>query len=494
MKKKQLFTSLPVTCHTDYVTQGSTFVVIKGLKEDGSAYIQKALEQGASKIVVERGTQLAPEPLALIELLLLIDEYQAELVYVENARKALAHLSAQAAEYPAQKLKFFSVGGTKGKTTTVSMLAHLLKTAGKKVAFLSTALIGIYTDKDELADVDCTGTLTTPQPDYLHQFLKLCVEKGVEYVVLEVAAQAHTFYRLEGIEFEGVIFTNLDREHGELYPSMEQYFLEKEKLFSHLKPGGALLANGDDLYGRRILETHPNACSFGLQPDVRYHATLISDTLHEQQATLTTPAGTMTCTYQGFPGNYNLSNVIAALGLLHTCGFSLEMLTSKTIAFPPVPGRLEMHHLANGALAVIDYAHTAASFEQVLGLMRPRTHQLIVLFGAGGQKDKEKRPTMGHVASRLADVVIVTDDNPRTEDPIAIADHIVSGVHAEHKDRVFVIHDREAAIKRAYELSHPGSIIMLLGKGPDDVQIVGTQRLFFSERQVLNDVQRISYL
>lgn len=484
MKKRQLFSAFPVTSHTDYVTNGTIFVVIKGLKEDGSAYITQALERGASKVVLEKGSLLSQEVEALVASRGVVVEY------VDNARKALALLSAQAAGNPAQKLKFFGVGGTKGKTTTVSMLAHLLKTAGKKVAFLSTALISIQTDKDELADIDCAGTLTTPQPDYLHQFLKLCVEKGVEYVVLEVAAQAHTFYRLEGIEFEGVIFTNLDREHGELYPSMEQYFTEKEKLFLHLKPGGALVANADDLYGRRILENYPHAHSFGLQSGAEYQATLLSDTLEEQKASLATKDALSLFTYRGFPGSYNLSNVAGAVALLVESGFSLEQLFEKTIAFPPVPGRLEMQQLANGALAVIDYAHTAVSFEHVLGLMRPRTDQLIVVFGAGGLKDKEKRPAMGEVASRLADMMIVTDDNPRREDPVAIVAQIVGGVSNEKKHKVLVIHDRQAAIEKAYALSYAGSIIMLLGKGPDDVQIVGDQRLFFSEHQILTQVQR----
>lgn len=485
MQKKQLFTSFPVTSHTDYITTGSTFVVIKGQKEDGAVYIQKALERGASRIVVEQGTEFSAE------LASLIAEYDASVEYVGNARKALAYLSAEAAGHPAKKLKLFGVGGTKGKTTTVSMLAYLLKLCGKKVAFISTALVSLDTGKEELADFDCTGTLTTPQPDYVHQFLKLCVEKGVEYVVLEVAAQAHTFFRLEDIEFEGVIFTNLDREHGELYPCMEQYFSEKQKLFSHVKKGGSVLINADDLYGQRLLEANTfGAKSFGLlSARSDYKATLLNDTLLEQDALIEYSGNAVACKYQGFPGAYNLSNVVGAVGLLAEQKFPLEMLAQKSIAFPPVPGRLEMQALTNGALAVIDYAHTARSFEHVLSLMRSRTQQLIAVFGAGGGKDVDKRPAMGEVASRLADTVIVTDDNPRFEDSIVISDQIVSGVSAKNKYKVIVIHDRQRAIEKAYELSSAGSIIMLLGKGPDDVQIVKGQRLFFSEKQVLAQLQ-----
>lgn len=487
MQKKQLFTTFPVTAHTDFVTTGSTFVVVKGQKEDGSAYIKKALERGASKIVIEGGTHLSDELISAIK------QHGATVEYVENTRKALAHLSAHAAGDPAQKLKLFGVGGTKGKTTTVCMLAHLLKTFGKKVAFLSTALIGIDTGGPEhdLFDFDCTGTLTTPQPDYVHQFLKLCVDKGVEYVVLEVAAQAHTFYRLEGIEFEGIIFTNLDREHGELYPSMEQYFAEKQKLFSHVKDDGVMAVNADDLYGQRLLELYaPQVKSFGLSCKADYQATLVEDTLAEQQVCITCPQQTFTCTYQGFPGAYNLSNFLGAVSLLSEHGFPVHELAHGVVALPPVPGRLEMQKLANGALAVIDYAHTAVSFEHVLSLMRTRTDHLVVVFGAGGGKDIDKRSAMGEVASRLADVVIVTDDNPRFEDPQVIAQQILSGVKTENKYKITVIHDRQAAIEKAYAASHAGSIIMLLGKGPDDVQIVNGERLFFSEKHVLEQLQR----
>ena len=485
MPKKQLFTTFPVTSHTDYVTTDSTFVVIKGQKEDGSAYIQKALERGASTIVVEVGTELSPELEALII------KHGAHVEHVGNARKALAYLSAEAAGHPAKKLKLFGIGGTKGKTTTVSMLAHLLKIFGKKVAFISTALVSLNTGKDELIDFDCTGTLTTPQPDYVHQFLKLCVEKGIEYVVLEVAAQAHTFFRLEDIEFEGVIFTNLDREHGELYPCMEQYFSEKQKLFTHVKPGGSVLINADDQYGQRLLKENSfGAKSFGVTTTADYDATLLCDNLTEQEALVESSKATFVCTYQGFPGLYNLLNIVGAVGLLAERGFPIDELAETLIAFPPVPGRLETQKLVNGALAVIDYAHTASSFEQVLSLMRPRTDHLIVVFGAGGSKDVDKRSVMGEVASRLADVVIVTDDNPRFEDPAVISDQIVSGVKAKQAHKVMVIHDRQKAIEKAYALSHAGSVIMLLGKGPDDVQIVNGERLFFSEKQVLENIQK----
>ena len=481
--KKQLFTHLPVTAHTDFVTTGTIFVVIKGQQSDGALYIKQALEKGASTIVVEQGHTLSQEHHDLIK------QYGAALLLVPNARKSLAQLSAQAAGYPAKKLKIFAVGGTKGKTTTTCMVGSLLKQLGKKVAFVTTAFISLYTDRDELTEFDCEGTLTTPQPDYLQQFLKLCVEKGVDYVVLEVAVQAHTFSRIDGIEFDGVIFTNIDREHAELYPSMEQYFKTKCELFSHAKPGAPLLVNGDDLYGQRILQEAVQATSFGIVTESSFKGRLCeSSSLYEQRAYITHAGHTVSVSYSGYPGRYNLLNLLGAYGLLAKAGFEMTELVKQPLVLQAVPGRLAMHKAPNGALVCIDYAHTASSFEQVLSLVRSYTSDLRVVFGAGGNKDRYKRPLMGEVAARIADKVILTDDNPRFEDPTAIMADILAGVNEQHRNKVVIEHDRAKAIKHAYEGSTTDTIIMLLGKGPDQVQIVQGKRLFFSEKQVLDSL------
>ena len=485
--KKPLFTQFPVTAHTDFITPGGTFVVIKGQKSDGSDYIQQAIIKGAKKIIVEQDVQLDQ---AILDL---VATRSVALEYVENARKALAVLSAQAAGNPAERLKLFGVTGTKGKTTTTWMLAHTLKALGKKVACLTTAQIMIFTGNPEetFDEFDLKAPLTTPQPDYLHQFLKLCVDKEIEYVVLEVAAQAMTFHRIDGIMFDGIIFTNLDREHGELYPSMEVYGKEKQKLFAHLKKDGVLLINADDDYGKKLLEQYSHAKSFGLYTqgaykytedgkeyyDLAAHAThngaMTEDTLFEQKVFIGNPEGKqLKCTYHGFPGIYNFYNFLGGVSLLLEKGFDLAQLTENSIAFGAIPGRLQFYNLPNKAVACIDYAHTAASFEAVLSTMREFTQYLIVVFGAGGGKDSFKRSLMGRAAGKLADYIVITDDNPRDEDPKKIAKQIFDGIKPKHKSKAVIIHDRETASIAAYKESRPQSIIMLLGKGMDEGQMI----------------------
>jgi len=226
-------TIYPVACHTDHVGPGSIFVAIQGFKQDGVRYIQQALEKGATEIVVQDDAELSDLPLGV------------HAHKVSDTRKALAELSAQAAGYPAKKLKIIGVTGTKGKTTTVYLIEQVLKTAGYKTARLSTV-------NNAILDRENKAQLTTPQPDYLHQFFKRCVQEDVEYVVMEVAAQALSLHRVHGLQFDGVIFTNFSQEHGEFYDSMEDYFAAKCTIFEQINPGSPVLVNADDAWCRKI--------------------------------------------------------------------------------------------------------------------------------------------------------------------------------------------------------------------------------------------------
>lgn len=435
----QLPTVFPVTCHTDYVAKGSTFVAIKGQTTEGTKYIEAALQKGATRIVIQKGTQLAEKTQKEINRL------GVNVLEVDDARVALATLSAQAAGYPAKQLKLLGITGTKGKTTTAWMLFHLLKQAGHSVALLSTV-------ENYINDYVFKTPLTTPQPDYLHQFFKLCVTAEVEYVVMEVAAQATTFKRIETLQFDGLIFTNLDREHGELYPTMEEYFTAKYALFSYAKKDAPVLINADDVYGKRILAEHPNFIPYkkeGIVPK------------------------------DSFPGDFNKYNYTAAVSLAQQLGIKI----SQKNELPLLKGRLEKYVLSNNIQVFIDYAHTPSSFENLFTTVRPWTEQLVVLFGAGGGKDHEKRPLMGKIADQYADVIFITSDNPRHENPQIIANEIVAGV--TKKEKVVIELDREVAIQKALAIAQPGAVILLLGKGPDEYQLVGEVKTFFSEKEII---------
>ncbi len=451
----------PVTCHTNHVGEGSTFVAIKGFEKDGVDFIPDAIKKGASTIIIGEEVQLHPQVLKLIE------EHEVELQYVEDPRLALAQLSAQAAGYPAEKLKIYGITGTKGKTTTSFLLFHLLKSAGFKTALLSTV-------NNYIGDEKFAAPLTTAQPDYLHQFLKLCVERGVTHVVMEVAAQALSLHRVHGIQFDGVIFTNFSLEHLEFYPNMETYFAAKRMIFDHAKEGAPILINADDEWCKKIERT-ANMETFSV--DLKNNNPVRPESIEGHSLFFTCPS---------LIGPFNAYNATAAANMALKIGIPHETVVQGLNTFSGVRGRFERHPLSNGATCIIDYAHNPSSYESVLGALRSMTDHLIVVFGCGGRRDASKRPIMGKLAAQFADVAIITSDNPRTEDPVTIMCDIERGIEAHDCAKVIKLIDRKEAIERAYKLARRGSIIVLLGKGPDEYQIIGEQKFYFSEAEIIN--------
>lgn len=415
------------------------------MKEDGVVYIPEAIVRGASRVVVARDVEIP------VETERLITEKSINLLRVDEPRRALAELSAEALNFPARKLHFIVITGTKGKTTTAFLTEYILRFAGIKTALLSTVYNSILGE--------CFATkLTTEQPDYLHVFFDLCVKAGVSTVVFEVAAQAFTLYRVHGIQFDLGIFTNFSREHGEFYQTQEEYFRAKTGIVAHLRPDAPLLYNEEDSTVASFARSYPFSQPFS-------HSHLYR------------------C--PRLVGKFNAYNVAAATRCAELMDISALVIQEALNVFPGVPGRLDRYNLPNGAFAFIDYAHNPASFEAVLSELRGITDHLIVLFGAGGERDVKKRPLMGAVASHYADLVIITSDNPRSEDPVVIADQIQEGIAAEDWTKVARELDREKAIQLAYKRSGTGSIIVLLGKGPDEYQIVDGVTYPFSERSIL---------
>jgi UDP-N-acetylmuramoyl-L-alanyl-D-glutamate--2,6-diaminopimelate ligase len=458
-------THFSVTAHTNHVGPGSTFVVIKGIKEDGLVYVPQALAQGATTIVVEETTFIPQE---LVEQI----QQSATLVRVPHIRQALAQLAAQACDFPAQKLTIVGVTGTKGKTTTTFILEHLLRTVGYKTALLSTVL-------NTINGKDFPTKLTTQQPDYLHMFLKVCIEAGVTHVVMEVSAQALTLHRVQGILFDTVIFTNFDQEHAEFYTTMDNYFAAKCKIFEQVKSSGTVLINGDDAYGQKILARYPEYQTYTPSSTAGLSAgsgISFSLPLNNRSLLFSCPA---------LIGSYNLYNAYAAVSCALTLGLEPNSIAHALATFERVPGRMERYSLPNQAVCIIDYAHNPSSFKALLPTLKTLTPQLIVVFGCGGERDAAKRPVMGAVAVEIADMVILTTDNPRSEDPVLITQEIVEGIPPYLHHKVIVEMDRHKAIEQAYSLSQPQTIIALLGKGPDEYQEVKGVKTYFSERQIV---------
>lgn len=465
----QFPTIYPVACHTDNVGPGTIFVAINGTKHNGIDYIKNALIRGASTIVI------ASEAVLPEEIVLAITNAQAKLVRVDNTRKALAELSAEKLDHPAKKLKIIGITGTKGKSTSTFLLAHTLKKMGYKTAMLSTV-------KNCIGEIDLPTQLTTQLPDYLQIFFNECVMQEVEYVVMEVAAQAFSLYRVWDIEFSAGLFTNFSQEHFEFYASMEEYFAAKAQIMQQLKPGAVISINSDDIWLNRLM--NPSAQTFGLKTGNLVAADIITN-LDGITCNLIVDAKTYPMRVPALVGEFNVYNCLGVLSVCHSLGLSMAGAIKALETFTSVPGRLQRFILPNGALGLIDYAHNPSSYEAVLTTLKQLTNDLIVVFGAGGDRDGTKRPLMGKVASEIADKIILTTDNPRSEDPAAIIAAIKSGIHDSHMHKVHSELDREQAIKKAYALSSSSSVIVLLGKGPDEYQIIKDKKLHFSEAAIL---------
>lgn len=466
----------PVTCHSMYVGPGSVFVAIQGTKEDGVNYIPEALKKGAQEIVIAESVVLGTEIIELIE------RAGALLTRTDNVRRFLAVRSASACGMPAQKLKIIGVTGTKGKTTTSYLLEHMMAHAGYKTA-LSTTITS------RILDSEFRSPLTTPQPDYLQVFLKLCVEAGVEYVVMEISAQALSLFRVEGITFDGVIFSNFDHEHSEFYPDIHDYFNAKCQIFNKRKQGACAIVNADDVWLKTLIGSHASIKTFGFSASdetVRGH--LVGNQRDHVAFNLYAHRVDQTLVCPALIGRYNAYNCLASTSMALTLGIEPSMIAQALNSFTRVPGRLERYVLSNGAVAFIDYAHNPSSYEAVLSLLGSCTNNLIVVFGAGGDRDKTKRPKMGSIAASYGQVLVLTSDNPRSEDPGKIADEVFEGIPMEARCRVIRELDREKAIRKAYEYAQPGSIMILLGKGPDEYQIIGSTKFPFSEAAILRSL------
>ncbi len=472
----QLPTIYPVTSHTDHVGLGSTFVAVKGMKDDGIYHIETALAKGAARILVQHDAELTATVLQAIAV------HNAQLMRVADTRLALAQESARAFKYPARKLRIIAITGTKGKTTTAFLLEHLFKTADYKTALLSTV-------HNRIIDTIFPTTLTTPQPDYLHAFLDVCVQQGVDLVILEAAAQGFSLHRLATLAFDGAIFTNFSKEHGEFYAMQEDYFKAKCVLFNQMKPGVPAFINADDDGLNSFINSVSNVPlkTFGRhQGQVKAQLvtsdfnglTLALDYTHKQTI--------FNCPI--LLGAFSFYNLLAALCIADQFGLDENKVHVALATFEGVPGRLHLKNafnLPNGAHAFIDYAHNPASYEAVLSTLRSLTPHLIVVFGCGGDRAKEKRPIMGTIAATHCDAVILTSDNPRSEDPAVIAQAVYAGITHSKKSKIIIELDREKAIQKAYQLSTSKSIIVLLGKGPDEYQLVNGVKMPFSEREIL---------
>lgn len=459
---------LQITSDSRKVRPGTLFVAIRGQNTDGHQFLSQAIQQGASAVVCEEGFDLGS---------LSVPAFQ-----VASGRVFLDSALSLFWKEPSMELLCLGVTGTNGKTTCTYLLEHLLNGFG-----CATAVMG--TIDHHLGSRSFPTQNTTPGPEELHQRLRLFIDHGAKALAMEVSSHALDQRRTESVHFDGVLFTNLTQDHLDYHKDMESYFWSKQRLFDDVlwasrKPGRVSVINIDDPYGARI-RTAPQTrlVSFGqTNGDYRFQVRKISLAGMEYAVHF---RGQVFIGQTTMVGLHNLYNMTGALALVSEKGFALRDAQEILASFAGVPGRLQRVNNQQERHVFVDYAHTDDALRNVLSALRLVRDQsgssgrLITVFGCGGDRDKGKRPKMARAAEEFSDLVIVTSDNPRTEDPSQIISDICQGF--ERADKVQRLTDRREAIRHAIAVSQPGDIVLIAGKGHEDYQILGTTKVDFRD-------------
>ena len=472
-----------LSCDSRRIQAGDVFIGLPGSAVDGGRYWPEVLKAGAAAAVIGAAAARQVPPAATDPVLVLADDL---------ARKT-GELAAAFWEQPSRQLALIGVTGTNGKTTTTYLIEHLASAAGRP-----TALFGTLVNRWPGHSV--TAQHTTAFADRLQSQLAAAAAAGARLGAMEVSSHALDQQRVAGCRFTGAVFTNLTQDHLDYHPSMQAYFEAKALLFapplfappdctSPLLAGGAVV-NVDDPWGRQLAERLLAAGSpcwrSSLQdPAAELRIEDLTMAASGMAGSLITPVGSGSFR-SPLVGRFNLMNLLQAVGVLAQQGLPLAPLLEALASFGGVPGRME-RVLATGGVegapaVLVDYAHTPDGLENALTACRPFTAgRLICVFGCGGDRDRSKRPLMGAIAARLADAVVVTSDNPRTEDPGRILEDVVAGIPAEAAARVEP--DRAAAIALAIATAGPDDLVLIAGKGHEDYQILGSEKVHFDDRE-----------
>ena len=438
------------------VKPGALFVAIKGFKSDGHRFIDKALEMGARVIVGEE------------------ERSEENYIKVSDSRKFLAAASKNFFDCCADKMKIVGITGTNGKTTTSYLIKQILELKGHKCGLIGTNQILIG---DEAVDSE----RTTPESRELHELFKKMHEAGAEYVVMEVSSHSLELDRVYGIEFEVGIFSNLTQDHLDFHETMDNYAKAKAKLFKMSKNAAI---NVDDPYSSVMLEGVKNTVTYSIEKDSDLKAENIR--LRERGIAFNVSFnGEEREIRLAIPGQFSVYNALAAASGAYALGISPEDIEKGLVIARGVKGRLEVVPTLTPYTVIIDYAHTPDGLENVIKAVRGFAKgRVITLFGCGGDRDNTKRPIMGSIAQKLSDYVIVTSDNPRTEEPKVIMEQIVAGM--EDGDYI-CIEQRRDAIAYALDFAREGDVVILAGKGHETYQIFKEGTIHFDEREVVKE-------
>ena len=441
------------------VKPGQTFVAIKGFTVDGHDFINSAIEKGATKVIVEKDVDVSIEK-----------------EIVPSTKEFIKNKLVEKYSEGLKDLTIIGLTGTNGKTTTCYLTYQMLNKLGIKCAYLGT--IGFYYD-----DVKIELPNTTPEILTVYKLLYEAKEHGCTHVVMEVSSQSLEEERVAGLNFKTVAFTNLTQDHLDYHKSMENYLNAKLKIFNYLDKSGSVVVNIDDEYGKYFTKPEYNILTLGSSKEAK---------IKINEAHYTPTCTTIHFNYEGnalevktnLTSKFNVYNYLTCFGILKTLNISTNDIIELTKDIYPPKGRCEIIKVNKG-VAVIDYAHTPDAVEKVINsFLELKTNRLITIVGCGGDRDPIKRPIMGSIACKLSDHVIFTNDNPRTEDPKNIMNDITKDLTYDNFEIIF---DRKEAIYHGIESLNEGDILLILGKGHEDYQIIGHEKIHFDDCEQVNN-------
>ena len=446
------------------VGEGYCFFAVAGTAVDGHNFIGKALEAGAKTVICQH----IPAEVA---------ECDCTFVVVDDTNNAMGTIASNYYGNPSHELKVVGVTGTNGKTTIATLLYDLVQSMGYKAGLISTV---VY----KVGAKEIVSTHTTPDAIRLNAMMREMVDAGCEYCFMECSSHAIVQQRIGGLRFVGGLFTNITHEHLDYHKTFAEYIRAKKSFFDALPKSAFALVNADDRNGEVMLQnTKASRHTLSLQRMADFRAKVIEMMVEGMELRIDNKE-----VWVQFLGRFNAYNLLTVYGTAVLLGFEREEVLAHLSMLRPVSGRFETVVAKDGTTAVVDFAHTPDALENIINTideLRTDGQRLIVVCGCGGDRDKTKRPVMGGMAAKRADVAIFTSDNPRTEDPEQILREMEEGV--EKCDRYLKISDRHEAIKTAVMLAEPRDIILLAGKGHEDYQIVGTEKLPFNDKAVVKE-------
>jgi len=487
-----------IAYHSKQVGKGFLFAAIRGMEVDGHRFIEEAIERGSEALVLEEeikiqtGGALPKDGAA---------SGSPTMILVPNSRQALAKISSNFYGDPSSRIRLIGITGTNGKTTTTYLLESIFKKTGSPVGVIGTV-------NYRFGEKTTPASNTTPESLDLQRILWEMRREGISHVIMEVSSHGLDLDRVFGCQFDGVVFTNFTSEHLDYHKTLEHYFESKKKLFSNylmksFKERRFAVTNHDDPRGEEIIEgIDLPVIRYGLNPSCDITADQVNSTFDGLSCRIRTPKGDISI-HSKLIGSFNLYNILAAVAVGIAMEVPLEILKEGVEGLKGVPGRFEKVENKRGIHVIVDYAHKTDALERVLSGLRnilrnsPQSHgKVITVFGCGGDRDRTKRPLMGQVAGKYSDLAILTSDNPRTEDPLAILGEVEMGLKSlpleewhpneieswRSKKGYLKIPDRRKAIRIAIQLARPSDTVLIAGKGHEDYQIIGKKKFPFDDR------------